>query len=95
MNKIQELQGFDCKCFICSGGPGNFADQEEILKKLRELVKRLDPSHYQKKKVDWEREAQVFQRMADLTENLFMGVVTNYKMNFLSAVAAAAHLEAH
>jgi len=92
MSKIQELQSFDCKCFICLGGPGSFSDQEDILKQLRELVKSLDPNHHQKKKVDWEREAQVYQSMADLTEELYMGVVMHYKMNFLSAVAAATHL---
>ena len=92
MSRIQEVLGFECKCFICSGGLGKFADQEEILKKMLELAKKFDPNHHQKKKVDWEREAQLYQRMADLTKELFIGTVTFYKMNLLSGVAAAAHL---
>ena len=92
MSRIQAVLSFECKCCICSGGPGKFADQEEILKKMLELAKKFEPNHHQKKKVDWEREAKLYQRMADLTEELFIGTVMFYKINLLSGVAAAAHL---
>ena len=89
MKKIRETLGFDCNCFICLGKCG---DQEGILKKLRELVKDLDDNHRVKKIVDWEREAQIFQRMEDLTEKLDIGPVMDIKMNILCALAASAHL---
>ena len=59
---------------------------------MLELAKKFDPNHHQKKKVDWKREAQLYQRMADLTEELFIGTRLTYKINLLSGVAAAAHL---
>ena len=90
--RIQEVLGFDCMCSVCSGGPGSFVDQEDILKQMLELAKKLGPNHYQKKKVDWEREAQIYQRMAELTEELLIGTVMFYRMNLLSGVAASAHL---
>ena len=89
MKKIRDTLGFECKCSVCSG---NCVDQEEILKKIREQAKNLDSDHHLKKIVDWEREAKIYQKMAELTEKLDIGAVVDIKMNLLEGFAAAAHL---
>ena len=89
MKKIRDTLGFECKCSVCLG---NCVDQEEILKKLREQAKNLDSDHHLKKNADWERDAKIYQKMAELTEKLDMGAVVDIKMNLLEGFAAAAHL---
>ena len=89
MKKIRETLGFECKCSVCLG---DCVDQEEILKKLREQAKNLDSDHHLKKNADWERDAKIYQKMAELTEKLDMGAVVDIKMNLLEGFAAAAHL---
>ena len=89
MERILETLGFDCKCGICSG---KFEDQEDLLKELKDLTENLDPNHNQKKIVDWKREAQIYQRMAELAEKLSLGPVDDLKSNVLFSFAAAAHL---
>ena len=89
MKKIRETLGFECKCSVCLG---DCVDQEEILKKLREQAKNLDSDHHLKKIADWERDAKIYQKMAELTEKLDMGAVVDIKMNLLEGFAAAAHL---
>ena len=89
MKIIRETLFFECKCRICVG---EFDDQDEILKTFRDLVKNLDSNHHQKRILDWEREAQIYQEMAELTEKLDIGPVIDIKMNILDGFAAAAHL---
>ena len=52
----------------------------------------MDSNHHLKKIVDWEREAKIYQKMAELTEKLDIGAVVDIKMNILEGFAAAAHL---
>ena len=80
--KLKASFGFDCRCSVCSG---DTADQEDILKKYKDLYNSTQDPHLL-------AVLEVNEELAELTDKIYIGNVVEIKRGALVDLAVFAHL---